>query len=372
LTLLAGAAAVATALAGCAAASNSSVKVSGKSLAIYASLPPGADQSARDVYDAEQLAFSQKQHEVTAFTVAFKSPLSSAKPSDNARTVIQDTTAIAYLGEIAPGSSADSLGITNAQDVLQVSPTDTAVELTQATPAVPNSPDRYYESQSTYGRTFARVVPNTAQEARAQVQEMKTLNVTRLYVTSDASTYGRAIAYAVRQDAAPAITVVSTPSAADGAFYGGADASAAIRAFASIARSNPTEKLFGPSALDTQAFASGLPAGVHNVYVSVPGVPRAQLPTAGQSFITDFTTAYHHAPAAQAIFGYEAMAAVLDTIKQAGASANNRKTVVTDFFAIRNRSSVLPTYSINSGGDTSLGVFFFSRVQAGQLVPARG
>ena len=82
--------------------------------------------------------------------------------SDQARTVIQDKTAIAYLGEIVPHSSYASLGITNALDLLQVSPTDTALELTQASPVVPGSPDTYYESMSTYGQTFARVVPTSA------------------------------------------------------------------------------------------------------------------------------------------------------------------------------------------------------------------
>ena len=42
--------------------------------------------------------------------------------SEQARTVIQDKTSIAYLGEVVPGSSAASLGITNALDILQVSP----------------------------------------------------------------------------------------------------------------------------------------------------------------------------------------------------------------------------------------------------------
>ena len=39
-------------------------------------------------------------------------------------------SAIAYLGEVDPGLSSQSLGITNAQDLLQVSPTDT--DLVQA------------------------------------------------------------------------------------------------------------------------------------------------------------------------------------------------------------------------------------------------
>ena len=67
-------------------------------------------------------------------------PWTGRKLSDNARQAIGDSSSIAYLGELTPGASADTIGITNAEDLLQVSPTDTAVELTQVSPAVPNSP----------------------------------------------------------------------------------------------------------------------------------------------------------------------------------------------------------------------------------------
>ncbi len=126
-------------LAGCAQQGSSSVTVSGKSLTLYISSPVGAaasDPVAQDVIDAEELAFSDHQGEVSGFTLNLK-VLHGAKLSDNARTAISDTHAIAYLGEILPGDSADSLGITNDQSLLQVTPTDTAVELTQSSSAVP-------------------------------------------------------------------------------------------------------------------------------------------------------------------------------------------------------------------------------------------
>ena len=319
---------------------------------------------------AERLAFQQKQNEVSAFRLTLRT-IVAGKLSDNGRTAIQDTKAIAYIGEIAPSDSADSLGITNAQDLLQVTPTDTAVELTQATPAVPGAPNRYYESMGSYGRTFARVVPTTAKEAQAQVQEMQTLSVKRLYVADDGSPYGRAISRAVKQDATMAgITIAATRSGADGLFFGAQNVAAADKEFNSAAQGSPSLKLFGPSALDRQSFASALSAAAHNVYISSPGFMPANLTAAGQKFVGDFVAAYHRTPGPQAIFGYEAMAAVLDVIKQAGASANNRSTVVSGFFAIKNRNSVLGTYSINSGGDTSLAPFVFSRLRGGQLVPS--
>jgi branched-chain amino acid transport system substrate-binding protein len=361
-------------VAGCAAASNQTVTVAGKSLTLYVSAPPGAasDPQAQDVLSAEQLAFSQKHDEISGFSLKLVT-LNTGKLSDHARTAISDTHAIAYVGEVLPGDSADTLGITNDQDLLQVTPTDTALELTQATPAVPKAPGLYYESLKSYGRTFTRVVPNSAREAKAQLQEMSTLGVKQLYVTSDGSPYGKAIAQAVRSDASGSgVTIASAASGADGAFVGAADPAFAARTFVSLAGSRPSIKLFGPSALATPALTAGLASatGKLNLYLSSPGFLTKELSPSGQKFVTDFSTAYGHAPAPSAIFGYEAVSAILDILHQAGNAANNRSTVVKDFLAIRNRDSVLGTYSITQAtGDTNLGAYVFLRLHGSALVP---
>ncbi len=369
--------AVGAAVAGCTAPAGSTLTVSGTTLAIYASAPAQAadPRLGQDVLDAERLALQQTGAQLGRFTVRLVTL--GGRASDNARRAIQDSTAIAYLGEVAPHSSYASLGITNAVDLLQVSPTDTALELTRTSPAVPGSPGVYYESLSTYGRTFARVVPSTALEARAQVQEMQSLHVKKLYVADDGGPYGKAIALAVEQDASPAITVVTGPadaarfgaSGADALFVGATSYAVAAPLIRSVATTRPGAKVFAPSALDTTRFAAELTPARVNLYVSAPGFLPRSLTAAGKRFVADFRAAYGHAPAFQAVFGYEAMAAVLGVLREAGSSANNRSTVVHDFFAIRNRDSVLGAYSINADGDTSLAPFVFSHLSGGVLVP---
>jgi branched-chain amino acid transport system substrate-binding protein len=360
----------AVAIAGCTqnGSGNSAVTVSGKTLTIYLSdASTSQPLLARDVLAAEQLAFKQGQPSFNGFTVQTK-VVSGKEISDQARTAIQDKTAVAYLGEVVPHSSYASLGITNAADLLQVSATDTALELTQASPVVSGSPDTYYESKSTYNQTFARVVPNTTHEARAQVQEMRNLGVTKLYVTNDGGPYGAAIAHVVKQDAAGAFSVVSSLSGADAAFYGGSSPAAAASFFQRAAAANPQIKLFGPSALADPTVAASF-SGSGNLYLSAPGFLKKNLTPAGSQFVSQFTTTYGRAPVAQAIFGYEAMSAVLAVLRKAGTAANNRSTVVSDFLSLKNRESVLGTYSMNSSGDTSIAPFVFSRVQQGKLVP---
>jgi branched-chain amino acid transport system substrate-binding protein len=150
--------------------------------------------------------------------------------------------------------------------------------------------------------------------------------------------------------------------------------SGATKAFQTAVAANPKLKLFAPSALNNDALVAGLSAAARrNLYVSAPGLLPKQLASAAPTFVSDFRTAYGHAPSVEAIFGYEAMSAVLVAVRQAGPSANNRKTVINDFLAIRNQSSPLGTYSIDANGDTSLGAsaFVIERVEASKLVASK-
>jgi len=356
-------------VAGCtsAGAGNSTVTVSGKTLTIYVSAAATSQPTvAADVLAAEQLAFSPAG--VGGFSLQLK-VVKGQTISDQARTVIQDKSAIAYLGEVVPHSSYASLGITNADDILQVSPTDTALELTQSTPAIPGAPDMYYQSLSTYGQTFARVVPTSGKEARAQVQEMESLGVKKLYVGDDGGPYGLAMAYALKRAASGKITVVGSQADADAIFYASNSPPSATRFFDKASAANPSVNLFAPSALSDPSFAAGLSATVRHLYVSAPGFLDQDLPAAGAKFVADFKAKYGRAPDPQAIFGYEAMSAVLAVLRGAGSQVGNRTTVVHDFLALKNRQSVLGTYSMNSNGDTSIAPFVFSRLQRGKLVP---
>jgi ABC-type branched-subunit amino acid transport system substrate-binding protein len=362
------------------------VTVSGSTLTVYASQPPGGSggQAATDTLDAEKLALQQAGGSTGRFKVVLKD-LDGRELSDNARTAIQDKTTIAYLGELQPGTSQVAVEILNQQGVLVVSPADTGAYLTQAVPSVSGSPTKYYPARSTYHETFARVVPNSAEEAKAVVQEMRTQGVSKLYVAHDGQPYGIAtadeVAGAARQaglgvteGAASPATVGS--SGAQGVFYAASDLSPSARATETafldgVASALPSAKMFAPSGLYDADLVAGLSGGAQQrLIVSSPGFLPRGLPPAGQQFASAFASAYGHRPATQAIFGYEAMSALLSVIKDAGASGNSRAVIVTDFRDLRNRQSAIGTYSV-SGGDPSLSAFVFARVRAGQLVPYR-
>jgi len=387
--------ALAAVLAACGATAPTTTTISGTTVTIYSSLPLQGPEGAEanDVLDAERLALQQSGSKVGRYTIDFVS-LSDANSmgwspkliAANARTVIQRNNAIAYIGEIDPNASAESIPITNADQLLQVSPYDTAIGLTQSTPAISGSPNVYYQSFSSYGRTFGRVVPSDAYQAKAQLQEMKSLGVKKLFVAEDGGAYGDAIAHAIEEDASGYGISATVPagssaglsekisaSGADALFYGGVTSPAADQLFDAAIASDPHLKLFGPGALYTSSFASVLsPAAQGATYLSEPGLTNGELPPAGRAFLAAFKAAYHHTPWTQAIFGYAAMQAVLAALNKS-AAVDNRANDVSAFLALKNESSPLGTYSINkSTGDTSLAPYIFSRVKGGKLVAFKG
>src|ERR1700722_12135898 len=142
---LTGAACVAliTTLAACGTATQTTTTITGTTLSVYASVPLNGPESAEahDVLAAEQLALQQAGGKVGRFTINLI-PLNDATSTGwspkliaaNARTVIQRANAIAYIGEIDPNASAQSIPITNADDSPKVSPSHPATGLPPATP----------------------------------------------------------------------------------------------------------------------------------------------------------------------------------------------------------------------------------------------
>jgi branched-chain amino acid transport system substrate-binding protein len=321
------------------------------------------------VLAAEQLALKQAGGRAGAFNVQLRVAHGN-EVSASARAAVEDKKTIAYLGEIAPGTSGVALQITNQVGVLQLSPTDTAVYLTQSTPAVSDSPGHYYPASGSFHRTFARVVPTTAAEVKALVGEMRALHVTTLDVTQDGTAYGASVADEVRTDAhAQGLTVTSGAGGADGILYAGVKGPAATQALDRLAAANPNAKLFAPSALYDDTFVAALSPGAQkNLYVTAPGVAASAQTPAAQAFASAFQSAYGHAPQPQAVYGYETMSALLAVLKDLGVNANSRSQVITRFRGLTNRQSALGTYSLHNG-DTNIASFVIAHPAGGRLVP---
>jgi branched-chain amino acid transport system substrate-binding protein len=368
--------------------------VSGNTLAIYSSLPfdPTDKPQSQDVVDGEKLALQKAGNKVGKYTIKYTS-LDDATPaegkweagqvSSNARTAAQNSNTILYLGEFNSGATAVSLPILNRSGIMQISPSNTAVGLTKKS-ADPAEPAKYYPTGK---RTYGRVVPADNIQSAAQVSYMKSLGIKKLYVLDDKEVYGKGVGDGVAADAKKAgIQVLGDegidPKAAnyrslaqkmksagaDAFFFGGITANNAVQLWGDVFAANPNIKGFGPDGVAETSFSSKIPAAtMPDTYITNPTLPEQLYPPSAKTFFADFKTTYGHDPEPYAIYGYEAMNAALQAIKNAGDKGNCRENVIKGFFAIKNKQSVLGTYSIDPDGDTTITDYGGNTIKNGKL-----
>ena len=223
----------AAAAAGCGGVSVSGAsEATGSQLAIYSSMPlqgPTA-QIAAEVVNGERLALSDAGGRAGRYHVGFVS-LDDSNPSSgkldpgvtasNARTAAQDTSTIAYLGELGSTATAVSLPLINAAGILQVSPASPYVGLVSSLDAGQYEPQRFYPSGR---RTFGRLQPGDPAQAVAQVALMRALGVRSVYVVDDQNPFQAPLAELVSGDAQQAGIALaghdSVPVASGTAFPG--------------------------------------------------------------------------------------------------------------------------------------------------------
>ena len=365
-------------------------------LTIYSSLPLQGDSRPQSVsvVDGEKLALQKAGGKVGKFTIKYVSLDDSTAAagkwepgatSANARKAAQDKTTIAYLGEFNSGASAISIPILNEAGILQVSPSNTAVGLTRAQGADKGEPDKYYPSGK---RTYGRVVPADHIQAAAQVTYQKDNGCTKLFILNDKEVYGAGLAGQVATIAKQqGLTVLGNdgidPKAAnyralagtvkskgaDCVFYGGITQNNAVQLWKDLHAANPTAKLFGPDGVAESAFSSKIGSAAEKVtYITNPTLDPKLYPPSGQDFFKEYKAKYGQDPEPYAIYGYEAMSVALQAIQNAGDKGNDRQAVIDAFFKIKNRQSVLGTYSIDENGDTTLTDYGGNRIKNGKLV----
>jgi branched-chain amino acid transport system substrate-binding protein len=402
--------ALAAVLAGC----GSTVTVQGgnnalsaTTLTVYSDLPlfgAGAAQTA-DIANGEALALYYAGGHVGNLHVSLASLNDTADPITgtsqtaqagfSAHSASSDLSTVAYIGDLDSASTAISLPLNNENDILQISPGSSYVGFTDSNPFDFTGDPKYFYPNGV--PTFARLVPSDLAEARAAVRYMRSLGVARLALLSDNSypPYDSAIARLVASDApAAGIAVVghhygidtqtSTRPAgyaaiaaavagtrADAVLLGGVPNAGAQALWNELHARLPKLKLFAPSTLATPAFLDGLGGAANATYVTSPILEPDQYPPSGQRVFAEYRRLFPGAvPTAYVLYGYEAMADVLRTIKRAGPQAT-RAERVTAFFHLGEIQGVIGDYRINANGDTSLDSFDGYRASAtGALVLA--
>ena len=264
--------------------------------------------------------------------------------ADNARRAAQDSTAIAYIGELESGATRTSLPITNEALMLQVSAGSTAVDLVRESPASDDVPELV---QPTGNRTFGRVIPDDEKQAAAGAVWADELGFDRARVLRSPGDFSRVVGDEFAEEA-EALGIALEPGGLD---YVTAEALAFPGGDRDDGDHMATDALFD--------------AGVDGLHLTSSAQDPEQLPPAGQEFVRAYEREFGEPPDRYAAYGYEAMAVVLDSIERS-VDARDRSGVIDAFFATTNRDSVLGTYSIDEVGDSTLDAISGYRVEGGE------
>jgi branched-chain amino acid transport system substrate-binding protein len=323
------------------------------SLTVYLSAPLRGPSAAdgHDVADGARMALDDAGGEAADTPVrlvvlgdAAAGGATAAMAGANARTATEDSTAIAYVGELDSGTTRTALPITNEAGLLQVSAGASATDLTRAAPGSDQIPD---DVQPSGARTFARVIPSDVAQGAAAAGAAADAGSRDVRLFGDGSRYEQSLRFGFDSvtDAPPLVSGGS----ADGVYDAGAVAGAA-------GLPAGLEPRVPRSIIGADAQISGSPpqADMRLGSLLVSGA-LAPSQLADPDFADLFSDAYDRPPGRFAAYGYEAMASVLDAIDRAG-DPLDRKSVVDAYFATTDRDSVLGSYSIDDAGDTSLGV----------------
>jgi branched-chain amino acid transport system substrate-binding protein len=388
-------AAVLLGVVGCGGVAVSDVaEATGGQLTIYSSLPlqgPTAGISEQ-IVDGEKLALADAGGRAGPFKIEYSS-LDDANPTSgqwepgltatNAKIAAQDTSTIAYLGELDSAATAVSLPFINAAGILQVSPASPYVGLTSSLDAGQDEPERFYPSGK---RTFVRLPPGDVVQAAALVQLLASRGVHKLYVLDDQDAFQVPLADIVAGDAEKAgMTVLAhdslstqanavfsgevvkiAGSGAQAVFLAGAEGKGTARLWRELARANPDLLLATSGATAGESFPSQLGAAAANTYLSTPVLPLALYPASARGVLRRYRSVFGQEGGPFALYGYEAMTLVLDAIRSAGARGNDRQTVIERVFATRERNSVIGRYSVQGDGETTLSRYGFDRVIGGR------
>jgi len=367
-----------------------------KTITIYSSFPQyGPDRrQSQDMVNAIKLAIEEAGGKVGPLSITYVALDSSTREAaswtddrvlDNARQAVRDINAIAYIGDRDSAATALSLPLTNEGGILQVSPTSSYDGLTRSGGVRTGEPERFYPSAK---RTFGRMVPPDHVQASALVGYMKSEGVRKLALMGDRELEGGGLADQVSKAAtAQGITVIDkgridatkgdladdaedvAATGADAFLFAGDSDTGAGRIVQAVGAAAPGMLLFGSSAVAEPSFLEQLgPAVKRRLRITTPTLPPRLLPASAREFRARFRSAFGRAPAPEALQSYEAAQAVLASIGAAGVEGNDRTAVNDAFHAIRDRKSVLGTYSIDRYGDTSLSRFAGNTVRGSQLV----
>ena len=366
--------------------------VEGTRLTVASSFPTGGPErgAARAIQRGIDLALADRRGRVGRYTVrhhAFDASLDSGGPADegrarrNARRTIADPRAVGYVGELDSLLSKVTLPFLNDAGIAQVAPTNTHVGLTAGgAGAEAGEPGKYYPAEV---RTYARVVPNDRVQGAAIAAAAQAGGCDGIRIWRSNTAAGQGLAELVREAARRQRMDVSGTEEIKPRQPSYRRQAEGIRSPCLVWTGEPERS--GVQILnDAAAAASGLRLFASYAHCTRGGL-RGLAPAAAARLRCTSPVVGSDAAVARrvlnggsegegvyALYGYEAMALLLDAIGRAARGGPvSRARVVDELLGSTRRDGALGPYRIDENGDTDRREFGVYRVEGGRLVLER-
>jgi len=310
---------------------------------------------------------------------------SEAQVASNARVAVLGSSSIAYIGDYDSAATAVSLPLTNQGGIAELSPLAGYGGFTGSAQAGVDEPRRFYPNGK---KSFFRLAPSAVRETPALASLQAEQGCDASFIVYSDSQLGKLSASAMTDALTEksVTTAGSTPSAgtaaelgsvakkvigsgADCLSYAGPISIATAQLFNRLVVAEPSLKFFVGRAGASPAFTENLSARAQRAtLVTTPGPDPLRLGAAGAAVAKRYKAQFGTAPGTAGLYGYAAMADVLDAIRRSGDRGNDRSSVLSELRATNRSSSVLGGYSYDANGESTLNAFTVSRIVGGQLV----
>lgn len=305
----------------------------------------------------------------------------AATEASNAAQVVSDTDAVAYIATYNSGAAEAAIPITNEAGMAQISPANTAVQLTKESETnPPNYPDVLYPSGT---RNYMRVVPADDLQGGASANfAFNNLEAQSVYILHDNQTYGLGLANVFRTtfEELGGEVVGFEGFEADAPEYQAlannvANAAPALVYISAIVNLNASKLLqdlrdllpaedtaiMGPDGLINQAFIEGAGDAAEGMYLTFGGLPANELEDVGAEYYDGMVERLGRDPDAYAVYSFECAVVVLQAIDQV--KAKDRAAVLETMFGTADFRGLIGTWSFTETGDTTADTISLNVVQ---------
>jgi branched-chain amino acid transport system substrate-binding protein len=301
----------------------------------------------------------------------------------NADRAIADTDVVAYIGTYNSGAAKISMPKLNRAPLVMVSPGNTWPGLTKAGFGEAGEPMIYRPSGKV---TYFRVIATDDVQGPAGAKWAKEMGVSKVYILHDRELYGKGVAEMFRREAEKiglsvlgfegiepkssnyrALGMKIRQRQPDLVYFGGTTQTNAGQIAKDLRAAGYGGKLMLPDGCFETALIQSAGADSLNdrTFITFPGITPTQLTGKGKLFYETYKKRYNSEPEAYAVYGYEAMSAVIDGIRRAG--VKDRQKIIDAVAGTKDFVGALGTWSFDPNGDITTKVLSGNRVVNGKF-----